>query len=187
MLQPTPGMEPTRRQSQKPQQCPQRHTLTGMIHGTQDPHLGASVGQTLVRQRESRASKQSESEPKECRELPHASPELQDFLHGEPAATLRPEKVPHSATRILERVSFDVELTHDRFRRHKGGRNAGHLPTKRRNAASRSLADSFWARWHDRTRAASSTDGRSGVTRGHSDSCRPVEAVYAEKPWRSGL
>jgi hypothetical protein len=40
----------------------------------------AFVGQTLVRQRESRASKQGEGEPKQCRELLHASPELQDFL-----------------------------------------------------------------------------------------------------------
>src|SRR5687767_9683488 len=34
----------------------------------------------LVRQRESRASKESEGEPKQCRELLHASPEVQDFL-----------------------------------------------------------------------------------------------------------
>jgi hypothetical protein len=53
---------------------------TGPIHGSQDPDLGASVGQTLVRQRESRASTQGESEPKQCRELLHASLELQGFL-----------------------------------------------------------------------------------------------------------
>ena len=64
VLQPSPGMEPTRRQSQEPQERPQRHTLAGPIHGAQDPDLGASVGQTLVRQRESRASKQGEGEPK---------------------------------------------------------------------------------------------------------------------------
>jgi hypothetical protein len=33
-----------------------------------------------VRQRESRASTQGDGEPKECRELLHASPEFQDFL-----------------------------------------------------------------------------------------------------------
>ncbi len=59
--------------------------------------------------------------------------------------------------------------------------NGGLLPTKRRNAASRGLADSLWARWHDRTRAAGSTDGRSGVTRWHSDSCRPVEPPTTRK------
>jgi hypothetical protein len=64
VLQASPGMEPTRRQSQEPQERPQRHTRTGPIHGSQDPNLGASVGQTLVRQRESRASTQGEGEPK---------------------------------------------------------------------------------------------------------------------------
>ena len=59
---------------------PQRNTRTGTIHGSQDPHLGASVGQTLVRQHESRASQQGERESNECRELLHASAKLQNFL-----------------------------------------------------------------------------------------------------------
>jgi len=42
--------------------------------------LGASVGQTLVCQGESRGSTEGESEPKQCPERLHASPELQDFL-----------------------------------------------------------------------------------------------------------
>ena len=54
--------------------------LSGTIHGPQDPDLGASVGQTLVRQSESRGAKEGESEPKQCPELLHVSPELQDFL-----------------------------------------------------------------------------------------------------------
>jgi hypothetical protein len=58
--------------------APQRNKNAGPIHGAQDPDLGASVGQTRVRQRESRAWKQGEREPKECGELLHASPELQD-------------------------------------------------------------------------------------------------------------
>jgi hypothetical protein len=62
VLQPSPGMEATRGQSQEPQECSQRHKRTGAIHGAQDPDFGASVGQTLVRQRESRASKQGERE-----------------------------------------------------------------------------------------------------------------------------
>ena len=57
VLQASPGMEPTRGQSQKPQERPQRNKLTGTIHGSQDPDLGASVGQTLVPQHESRAAK----------------------------------------------------------------------------------------------------------------------------------
>jgi hypothetical protein len=36
----------------------------GMIHGSPDPDLGASVGHTLVRQPESRTSQQGEVEPK---------------------------------------------------------------------------------------------------------------------------
>jgi hypothetical protein len=80
VLQPSPGMEPTRRQSQEPQEGPQRNKRTGPIHGAQDPDLGRSVGQTLVRQRESRASKQGEGEPKECRELLDAAPQLQNLL-----------------------------------------------------------------------------------------------------------
>jgi hypothetical protein len=49
--------------------CPQSVNwiqLTGLIRGTQDPHPGAAVRQTRVRQRGSRASKQSESEPKDA-------------------------------------------------------------------------------------------------------------------------
>ena len=76
----SPGMESTRGQSQEPQERPQRHKLAGAIHGSQEPCLRVSAGQALVRQREPRASKQGEGEPKECRELLHASPELQDFL-----------------------------------------------------------------------------------------------------------
>jgi hypothetical protein len=64
VLQPSPSMEPTRRQSQEPQKRPQRNKLSGTIHGAQNPGLGASIGQTLVRQRESRASKQGEGKPK---------------------------------------------------------------------------------------------------------------------------
>src|SRR5262249_18093880 len=79
MLQPPPGVEATRRQSREPQQRPQWHNVTGPIHGVQDPDFVASDGQTLVRQGESRASNQSDGEPKECRELFHASPERQDF------------------------------------------------------------------------------------------------------------
>jgi hypothetical protein len=60
----SPGMEPTWRQSQEPQERPQRNKLSGTIHGAQNPGLGASVGQTLVRQREPRTSKQSEGKPK---------------------------------------------------------------------------------------------------------------------------
>jgi hypothetical protein len=63
-LPPSPGMEPTRGQSQEPQERPQGNKRPGTIYGSQDPDFGASVGQTLVRQRESRASKQGESEPK---------------------------------------------------------------------------------------------------------------------------
>jgi hypothetical protein len=64
VLQASPGMESTRGQSQEPQDGPQRHKRTGTIHGSQDPDLGASGGQTLVRRRESRASQQGEGEPK---------------------------------------------------------------------------------------------------------------------------
>ena len=79
VLQPPPGMEPTRGQSQEPQERLQWHEVTGTIHGSQDPDFVAPGGQTLVSQRESRASLQGEGEPKERRELLHASPELQDL------------------------------------------------------------------------------------------------------------
>jgi hypothetical protein len=56
LVQPSPRMEPTRRQSQEPQERPQRNKLAGPIHGAQDRELAAFVGQTLVHQRESRGS-----------------------------------------------------------------------------------------------------------------------------------
>src|SRR5262249_47823649 len=37
MLQPSPRMESTRRQSKEPQECPQRHKLADAIHRSQDP------------------------------------------------------------------------------------------------------------------------------------------------------
>ena len=80
VLQSSPGMEAIRGQSQEPQARPQRHKLTGAIDSSQDPCFVASVGQTLVRQGESRTAKEGEGEPKECRELLHTSPERQDFL-----------------------------------------------------------------------------------------------------------
>jgi hypothetical protein len=84
-------MESTRRQSPELQQRPQGHVLTGKIYGTQDPDLGASIGQTLVGQLESRTSKQDKGEPKERGELLHASPELQDFLlEGRRVHSVRP-------------------------------------------------------------------------------------------------
>jgi len=79
VLESSPGMEPTRGQSQEPQKWGERHKRTGALHGSHDPHFGASVGQTLVRQCESRTAKQGEGQPKECRELLHASPELENF------------------------------------------------------------------------------------------------------------
>src|SRR5262249_12411269 len=75
VLQPLPGMKPTRGQSREPQQHLQRHKRTGAPDRAQDPDFGASVGQTVTRQRESRGSKESEGEPKECPELLHAAPE----------------------------------------------------------------------------------------------------------------
>jgi hypothetical protein len=57
----------------------QRHHPTGALDRSQDPDLGASVGQPMMRQGESRGSKQSEDKPKQCPELVHASPERDDF------------------------------------------------------------------------------------------------------------
>jgi hypothetical protein len=57
---------------------------TAQIHSTidrsQDSDFGAFVGQTTMRQREFRRSKQSERKSKERRELLDASPEFQDLL-----------------------------------------------------------------------------------------------------------
>jgi hypothetical protein len=73
-------MEPTWRQLEESKERPQLHKLTGTIDCSQDAHFGAFVGQTLVRQREARASQQGERESTKDRELLHASPELQDYL-----------------------------------------------------------------------------------------------------------
>ena len=54
--------------------------VTGTIHRSQDLWFVASIGQTLVRQRESRGAEQYEGEPKECADLLHASAKHQDFL-----------------------------------------------------------------------------------------------------------
>jgi hypothetical protein len=95
-------VESTRGQSQEPQDRPQRHKRTSTIHGSEDPDLGASVGQTLVRQRESRASKQGEGEPKECRQLLHASPEFHDFLPGFRCLQVRHIQAHHALRCLAE-------------------------------------------------------------------------------------
>jgi hypothetical protein len=64
VLQPSPGMESTRRPSQEPQERPHGTHSRARYHGSQDPDLGAFVGQPLVRQCEPRASKQGQREPK---------------------------------------------------------------------------------------------------------------------------
>src|SRR6516164_1928257 len=56
------------------------HARAGALDGSQDPGFGMSIGQTVIRQGESRGSKQSERQPKERRELLDASPECQNFL-----------------------------------------------------------------------------------------------------------
>ena len=68
------------------------------IDGAQDPDLGASVGQTLARQREFRSSNEGEGEPKQCGQLFHAFAELQDFLREFQCLQIR-----------------DVETHHDRL------------------------------------------------------------------------
>ena len=79
-LPPAPGMEPARRQPEELQERPQRHARAGLIDGAQDPPLGASVGQSLARQRESRGLQQGQHEAEQRRELLDASPQLQDLL-----------------------------------------------------------------------------------------------------------
>jgi hypothetical protein len=98
----SPGMEPTWRQSQEPQERPQWNKLSGTIHGAQNPGLGASVGQTLVLQRKSRTSKQSEGKPKYGRELLHASPELQDFLVEFRCPLVRDAQAHHNVRCLAE-------------------------------------------------------------------------------------
>jgi hypothetical protein len=117
VLQPSPGMEASRRQSQKPQHRRQRHTRTRTIDGSQDPDFGASVGQTPVRQRESRGSKEGEGESKQCGELLHASPELQNFLLELQCLQIRDVETHHDRLSVAEpttrRGARDPEIRGD--------------------------------------------------------------------------
>jgi len=117
VLQPSPGMEPTRGQSQETQERPHWHERTGPIDRSQDPDFSASVGQTLVRQPESRGVKQSEGEPKECRELLHASSEYQDFLLELGCLEVRHIQVDHDrrcrAKPSTRRRARDAEIRGD--------------------------------------------------------------------------
>jgi hypothetical protein len=63
-------MEPTRRHTQEPQDRLQRDVLVGPIHGTQDPQLGKSVGQTLSGEAKAGSSEQDQRQPEQSRELP---------------------------------------------------------------------------------------------------------------------
>src|ERR1700737_2968571 len=73
-------MKPTWRQSQEPQERPQREVLAGPIHGAPDSYLGASVWQTFSCEPKPGGSEQNQRKPEQRRELQRASPQLQDFL-----------------------------------------------------------------------------------------------------------
>jgi hypothetical protein len=79
VLQPVPSMESTGRQSQNRRSVP--NGTNGRARSTPLTILvlGASVGQTLMRQREFRAPKQGHREPEQRRELLDASLQLQDL------------------------------------------------------------------------------------------------------------
>jgi integrase len=79
-LPPAPGREPARRQAEDLQERPQRDARAGLIDGAQDPPLGASVGQPLARQGESRGLKQGQHEVQQRGKLLDASPQHQDLL-----------------------------------------------------------------------------------------------------------
>jgi hypothetical protein len=79
-LPPSPRMEPTRRHTQELKERPQRDPRARPFHGSQDPQLGASIGQPLARQCEPRRLQQGQHEPEQRRELLDASPEHQDPL-----------------------------------------------------------------------------------------------------------
>jgi hypothetical protein len=115
--EPLPGMKPTRGQSQEPQDCLQGHKRTCALDRSQNPDFGAAVGQPVMRQREFRASKQSERKPKECRELPHASPKLQNFLFELPCASVRHVQADHDVWCLAEpptgRRGRDAEIRGD--------------------------------------------------------------------------
>src|SRR5262249_33728188 len=76
----TPGVEPTRRHTEEPQDRWQWEILAGPIHGAQDPRLGASIPETLPCETKPGGAEQGQREPEERRELLDASPQLQDFL-----------------------------------------------------------------------------------------------------------
>jgi hypothetical protein len=55
-------MEPTRGHPQEPQDRSQREVLVRPIYGAQDPHLGASVRQTLSCEAKAGGAEQSQRE-----------------------------------------------------------------------------------------------------------------------------
>jgi hypothetical protein len=65
---------------QEPQDRSQREVLAGPIHGAQDPRLRASVGQPRSGETKPGGSEQRQRESEQRRELPDASPQLQDLL-----------------------------------------------------------------------------------------------------------
>ena len=138
VLQPPPGMEATRRQSQEPQECPQRHKRTGAIHGSQDSDLVASVRHAFVRQREFQASKQGESEAKQCRKLLHASPQLQDLLPEFRLREVRHFQTDHDPRRRVEPATC-------RRARHSEVRSNGQVPGSLNEVSEPMVITSLWA------------------------------------------
>lgn len=71
-----------RRDMQEPQERSQREALAGPIHGAQDWQLVAYVRQTRYSEAKPGRLQQGQREPQQCRELPHAWPQLEHFCRS---------------------------------------------------------------------------------------------------------
>jgi len=66
-VQPLPGVEPTRRQPEEPQEDLQRNACTSLIDGAQDPSLVGTIGESLACQRKAGDAQQDQRKPQQRR------------------------------------------------------------------------------------------------------------------------
>ena len=88
-MPPLPDVEPTRRQSEQPQEGPQRNACAGLIDGTQDSQLVGTIVSRSPANVKPETRSRDQSEPEQCREFLDASSECEELLSEFPLGQVR--------------------------------------------------------------------------------------------------
>jgi hypothetical protein len=97
-----PGVEPTRRQPEEPQEGLQRNACASLIDGTYDPSLVGTIGESLAGQREAGEAQQDQREPEQRREFLDGLLEFEDLVSEVQLGRVRDVQTDHHGWRHAE-------------------------------------------------------------------------------------